>query len=84
MSDKKKYKTGFFTKVIGKDILPKSLRDKYQFAYDNPTLGMTEEDFKKRREKKAKEKRKKAAIQMADTEYKLQKKYSNPSRKPRT
>ena len=44
---------------------------------------MTEEDFKKRREKKAKEKRKKAAIQMADTEYKLQKKYSNPSRKPR-
>ena len=69
--NKKKYQTGFFKKVIGKDILPKYLRDKLQFAYDNPTLGMTEEDFKKRREKKAKEKRKKAAIQMADTEYEM-------------
>jgi len=77
MSDKKKYKTGFFTKVIGKDILPKSLRDKYQFAYDNPTLGMTEEEYKKRRTKKQNEK-------MGDIEYKFQKKYSNPPRKPKT
>jgi len=62
--NKKKYQTGFFKKVIGKDILPKYLRDKLQFAYDNPTLGMTEEDYKKRRTKKQNKK-------MGDIEYEM-------------
>lgn len=74
MSQDDEYKTGFFRKIIGKDILPKSLRDKYQFAFDNPTLGMTEEDFENRRTKKAKKKRKKAAEDMADLEFELGKK----------
>jgi len=79
MTDKKKdeYKTGFFPKLIGKDpFFTKKMRETADAAFNQRMP-----DHMKKKLKKA---RKKAAIQMADTEYKLQKKYSNPVRKVKT
>ena len=81
MSDNNKkkdeYKTGFFNKLIGKDpFYTKGMRETADAQFNQRMSAQMK--------KKLKKARKKAAIQMADTEYKLQKKYSNPPRKPKT
>ena len=79
MGDKKKgeYKTGFFNKLIGKDpFYTEGMRETADAQFN--------QRMPAHMKKKLKKQGKKAAIQMADTEYKLQKKYSNPVRKVRT
>ena len=74
----KAIKEGKWTKEDKKDVAAVTLAS-------SPILGILgEAAIKEKKQKKIKKKRKKAAIQMADTEYKLQKKYSNPVRKVKT
>ena len=81
MSDNNKkkdeYKTGFFNKLIGKDpFYTKGMRETADAQFNQRMSAQ----MKKKLEKAARKQQEK----MGDIEYKFQKKYSNPPRKPKT
>jgi hypothetical protein len=81
MSDNNKkkdeYKTGFFNKLIGKDpFYTKGMRETADAQFNQRMSAQ----MKKKLKKAAKKQQEK----MGDIEYKFQKKYSNPPRKPKT